>query len=248
MIRLALALLLLPVQALAVGVSLEYEVLYGPLQVMAMQSTARLEAARYETSTQVRTVGIAGMLFPWTAGAITVGTRGQSGLAPLTHRARGEYRGSERRVAIDYDAGGAVRAEIAPPPEADDRAPVPEAEQQTTIDPLTATLAAVESGCRGTLRIFDGRRRYDLSLADQGETELPAETPVYRGRAQHCRARVTPHTGFWRASEQHDERPAQLDVWIAAPKPDVMPVPVYMQLSGARGTLGFRLSAANALP
>jgi hypothetical protein len=106
----------------------------------------------------------------------------------------------------------------------------------------------VQSGCRGTLRIFDGRRRYDLSLADQGESDLPAATPVYQGRAQHCQARVTPRTGFWRASEKHDERPAQLDVWIAAPKPDVMPVPVYMQLSGARGTLGFRLSAASALP
>jgi hypothetical protein len=59
---------------------------------------------------------------------------------------------------------------------------------------------------------------------------------------------VTPHTGFWHASEQHDERPAQLDVWIAAPGPGVMPVPVYMQLSGVRGTLGFRLSTATALP
>ena len=248
MVRIALALLLMPVPAFAVGVSLEYEVLYGPLQVMAMQSTTRLDPARYETSTQVRTVGIAGMLFPWTAGATTIGTRDESRLSPTTHRASGEYRGSERSVAIDYDAGGAVRAVIAPPPEADYREAVPEAERQATIDPLTATLAAVQSGCRGTLRIFDGRRRYDLSLVDQGETDLPAASPLYSGRAQHCQARVTPRTGFWRVTEQHDERPAQLDVWIAAPKPDVMPVPVYMQLSGARGTLGFRLSAASALP
>ena len=59
---------------------------------------------------------------------------------------------------------------------------------------------------------------------------------------------MTPHAGFWRTTEQHDERPGQLDVWIAAPSPSVMPVPVYMQLSGARGTLGFRLAAASALP
>lgn len=248
MTRLALALLLLPIPASATGVALEYEVLYGPLQVMAMQSTARVDATGYETSTQVRTVGLAGVLFPWTAGATTVGTRAADALTPLRHRARGEYRGSARSVELDYAADGGVRAIIAPPPEADDREPVPDAEQQATIDPLTATLAAVQSGCRGTLRVFDGRRRYDLALADQGESELPASTPVYRGRAQHCQARVTPRTGFWHASEQHDERPAQLDVWIAAPRPELMRVPVYMQLSGARGTLGFRLSAADPLP
>jgi Protein of unknown function (DUF3108) len=246
--RLALVLLLLPAPALASGVALEYEVLYGPLQVMALQTTARLDDGRYETSSQVRTVGIAGMLFPWRAGASTVGARNDAGLQPLTHRAHGEYRSTERSVAIDYGGGGAVRAVVAPAADADDREPVPEAERQGTIDPLTATLTAVQSGCRGTLRVFDGRRRYDLALADQGETDLPAATPAYSGRARHCQARVTPYAGFWRVSEQHDERPTLLDVWIATPKPEVMPVPVYMQLSGARGTLGFRLSSATAVP
>jgi hypothetical protein len=248
MFRVVMALLFLPGPAFASGVALEYDVLYGPLRVMALSSTARLSTGGYETSTQVRTVGLAGVLFPWTAGATTIGRRAAGALVPVQHRARGEYRGTARWVAIDYEPGGAVRAVIAPPPEADDRDPVPEAERQATIDPLTATLAAVQSGCRGTLRVFDGRRRYDLALADQGESELPGATPVYRGRARHCQARVTPRTGFWHASEQHDERPAQLDVWIAAPKVDVMPVPVYMQLSGARGTLGFRLRAADPLP
>jgi len=248
MMRLVLALLLVPLPALASGVSLQYDVLYGPLQVMALQTTARIGAAGYETSSQIRTVGLAAMLFPWSAGATTVGARGDGGLTPISHRASGEYRGSERSVALDYQADGAVRAVIAPPPEADDREAVPEAETQATIDPLTATLTAVQSGCRGTLRVFDGRRRYDLSLADQGESDLPAASPAYRGRAQHCQAQVTPHAGFWHTTEQHDERPARLDVWIAAPTPDVMRVPVYMQLSGARGTLGFRLSAASALP
>ena len=242
------SLLLLPTSAFARGVTLEYEVMYGPIQVMALETTARLQAQRYETSSQIRTVGIAGMLFPWIAGATTVGSRGDGGLTPITHRATGEDRGHERSVALDYSADGAVRAVIAPPAAEDYREPVPEAEQQSTIDPLTATLTAVQSGCNGTLKVFDGRRRYDLALADQGETDLPASTPAYTGRAQHCQARVTPYTGFWRVTEQHDERPTLLDVWIATPVPDVMPVPVYMQLSSARGTLGFRLASATALP
>lgn len=234
--------------ALASGVALEYAVNYGPLQVLEVRTTARLDEAGYVASSEMRTVGLAGVLFPWTAGATTTGARSAGGLRPISHRARGEYRGAQRTVEIDYGADGPVRAEIAPPPEADHRDAVPVADRRATIDPLTATLAAVEAGCRGTLRIFDGRRRYDLALSDQGETDLPESTPAYSGRARHCRARVVPGAGFWRVAAQHDERPSQIDLWIASPSPDLGPVPVYMRLSSPRGTLGIELSAVSRLP
>lgn len=246
--RLLLALLVLPAPALAGGVRLEYEVRYGLLQVLAMQTTARFDAGRYEATSQMQTVGLAGVLFPWTARASTDGVREGGGLRPSRHRSHGAYRGSVRSVSLDYDAGGAVRAAVVPPPEADYREPVPDDDRLATIDPLTATLAALQSGCRGTLQIFDGRRRYDLTLTDLGEGALPEATPAYGGPARHCRAGVTPRAGFWRTTDKHDERPAQLDVWIAAPRADLQPVPVYMQLSGQRGALDFQLSAATALP
>ena len=246
--RLLLAILLLPTPALASGVALEYEVRYGLLQVLAMQTTARFDAGRYEATSQMQTVGLAGVLFPWTARASTDGVRDGGDLRPSRHRSHGAYRGSERSVSLDYDPAGAVRAAVVPPPEADYREAVPDGERTSTIDPLTATLAALQSGCRGTLRIFDGRRRYDLTLTDLGESALPEATPMYGGPARHCRAGVTPHAGFWRTTDRQDERPAQLDVWIAAPRADVQPVPVYMQLSGQRGALDFQLSAATPLP
>lgn len=245
---LLIALLALPTPALATGVALEYAVNYGPLQVLEVRTTARLDDARYIASSEMRTVGIAGVLFPWTAGATTTGARSAGSLQPISHRARGEYRGSERSVQIDYDADGQVRSAIVPPAESDDRDPVPDADRQATIDPLTATLAAVHAGCQGTLRIFDGRRRYDLALSDEGEADLPEPTPAYSGRARLCRARVVPGAGFWRAAARHDERPGQIDMWIATPSPGLIPVPVYMQLSAPRGTLGIELSAATRLP
>lgn len=245
--RLLLALLLLPAPALATGVSLEYEVRYGLLQVLAMQTTARFDAGRYEATSQVRTVGLAGVLFPWSQRASTDGVRDGDDLRPARHRSLGAYRGSERSVALDYETGGGVRAAVVPSPEQDFREAVPEADRAATIDPITATLTALQSGCRGTLRIFDGRRRYDLTLTDLGEGALPEATPAYDGPARHCRAGVTPRAGFWRVTETHDERPAQLDVWIASPRPELQPVPVYMQLSGPRGALDFQLAAATAL-
>jgi len=243
-----LALLLLPAPLRADGVALDYLVRYGPLTILELRTTARLDAAGYETSSEMRTVGLAGVLFPWTSGATTRGGRAAGALRPRTHRSHGEYRGARRQVEIDYDET-AVQARVAPPPEADDREPVPPAAQQDTIDPLTASLAAIESGCRGTLRIFDGRRRYDLALQDQGDAPLPdGRAGIYQGSARHCRGRVLPYAGFWRAAGREDERPAQVDVWIAAPTPGMRPVPVHMQLTAPRGTLGFDLTDARALP
>jgi hypothetical protein len=246
--RFALCLLLLPASVLAEGVALDYEVRYGPLTILEMRTTATLDDAGYETSSEVRTVGVVGMLFPWTAGATTRGARAAAVFRPRSHRSHGEYRGTQRRVEIDYD-DAAVQARVEPPAETDARETVPAAAQQDTIDPLTASLAAIESGCGGTLRIFDGRRRYDLALEDQGEAALPdGHGGIYSGAARHCRGRILPYAGFWRATAREDERPAQLDVWIAPPRPGLRPVPVHMQLSAPRGTLGFHLTDARRVP
>lgn len=244
---LLLAWLTAPIPAAGDGVALEYAVRYGPLEVVTMRTTARFDGARYETTSELRTVGVIGMLFPWTSGASTAGWRDAAGLRPEWHRSRGEYRGTIRTVSIDYSDAG-VRSAVHPPAEDDHRDPVPIADQQQTIDPLTASLATATAGCRGALRVFDGRRRYDLVLSDLGETELPAPTPVFRGASRHCRARVAPVAGFWRAEERHDERPAQLDVWIASPPPAGFALPVYMELSAPRGTLTIALRALEASP
>ncbi len=243
-----LGLLALPATAAAsTGIALEYAVRYGLLEIVMLRTTARVEDGRYEATSELRTVGVAGMLFPWTATARSAGWREAAGLRPLWHRSRGVYRSRERTVAIDYGSA-APRTVVHPPPEDDHRLPVAAADQLQTIDPITASLAPLLGDCAGALRVFDGRRRYDLLLTDHGVSELPAPTPVFRGAGRHCRARVTPLGGFWRPDEQHDERPAQLDLWLAAPAPAPFAVPVYMELSGPRGTLRIALRTIETQP
>src|SRR5690606_23078870 len=77
-----------------------------------------------------------------------------------------------RRVRIGWRSGEIVLAEATPPPELDDRSPVPEALLAGTLDPLSAALRAAlaaEAGrpCEGRLDIFDGRRRYALHFEDR---------------------------------------------------------------------------------
>jgi len=224
-----------------------YEVHYGPLTVLSVQATTELFSTHYRATAEMKTVGIAGLLFPWRASASSKGRQVDGNLQPITHRASGEYRGQQRSVAIDYGDMGSVMAAIHPPPEGDYRDAVPVTMQQATIDPLTATLSVLRSECRGAVRVFDGRRRYDLRLSDLGEAEVATSRGLaYAGRARRCRGEISPLAGFWRPDARHDERPTQLDYWIASPRPGLPPVPVYLELSSQRGTLSVHLTSVAA--
>jgi hypothetical protein len=231
------------------GAALQYAVRYGPLQVLELRTTTRFDGERYHASSDLRTVGIVAALFPWSSSSDSSGVRSDGAMRPQRYHSSGEYRGRARVAQLDYDSGGSIRAQVEPPPEQDDRDPVPAALQEGTIDPLSATMSAVLSGCRGQLRVFDGRRRYDLSLTDLGDTDTPSSRyTLYSGRSRHCRAAIEPLAGFWRSEPRHDERPTQIDFWVAPPKPGLLAVPVYLEITAPRGTLAVHLASAEALP
>jgi hypothetical protein len=225
----------------------EYDVRFGPLRLLELRATIAIDGGRYQAESHMRTVGMAGVLFPWTSRANTEGRLEPERLRPIRHLGRGEFRGQQRAVVIDYREAGEVSAVVEPRPEQDARDAVPAALQQRTIDPLTATLAAIAFDCRGTLPVFDGRRRYDMRLRDMGEADVPAASNgTYRGRARHCRAEIHSLAGLRRDGDD-DERPAQLDYWIAAPRADAPAVPVYLELSAPRGTLAIELTKVEAV-
>jgi Protein of unknown function (DUF3108). len=71
-------------------------------------------------------------------------------------------------------AGGAATETMTPqPPEYADRLPVTDADRRGITDPLSAVLISTKLGggtlaasdCNHTLKIFDGRRRYNLALS-----------------------------------------------------------------------------------
>lgn len=231
------------------GVVLDYDVHYGVLPIMTIHTTTEIDRSQYRARSEMRTVGAVRLLFPWSASSVASGARTDGELRPALYRSIGEYRGERRLAEITYAGDGTVQARSDPPPDEDDREPVARDLQDRTIDPLTATLAALARNCRGTLPVFDGRRRYDIALTDLGEEQsLPSSRPRYAGPARHCRGVVTALGGFWRSSARRGEEPKQLDYWIAPPRPGLMAVPVYLELAASAGTLAISLTQADALP
>jgi hypothetical protein len=93
--------------------------------------------------------------------------------------------------------------------------------------------------------VFDGRRRYDLRLEELPSAAVPrSRGALYAGEARRCRATVEARAGSWRDDPRDHDSPTTLEFWIASPAERVPPVPVYLELRGARGTLGIILTKA----
>lgn len=229
-------------------VALHYDVRFGPLTILSLETTIAVADTTYRSTTRMRTEGLVRVLFPWSAEAVSDGRRDGPTLTPRRHTSDGVYRGERRHVRIEYAADGGVSSHIEPPPEVDARDRVPPDQQRDTIDPLTASLVAAHRGCAGRLPVFDGRRRYDMRLEDMGPDDVaPARRALYAGPAQRCRATIVAQSGFWRAGPRDSEVPTTLDYWIATPRNDVGAIPVYLELAGARGTLRIHLTAVERI-
>ena len=229
------------------AVGLRYDARWGPLAVLSMELTSRIGDDRYEATSVLQTEGLIGKVFPWRSNAESHGRREGGVLRPEWHRSDGTYRSERRTVAIDYPADGPMRVIVTPRPEKQ-RDVVPEELQEATVDPLTASLLTVGTDCRGVVPVFDGRRRYDLRLTEQPAAAVPREADeVYTGTARRCLATVEARAGQWRDDPRKSDKPTTLEFWIASPREGVPPIPVYLELSGARGTLAMVLTRVRIL-
>src|SRR5690606_11794860 len=138
-----------------------------------------------------------------------------------------------------------------PPRDRSREAPVPPELRAGALDPLSAVMALSQAvgaghGCDMTVPVFDGRRRYDMVVADLGQRQLSASGVAgYHGPAQLCSARRVPVAGagkdpdsnsLWRRPRRGEVVPEhRIDVWIGRPIPGG---PAFMVKAQARSDLG----------
>jgi Protein of unknown function (DUF3108) len=230
--------------------TLSYDGYYLVFRVIAIDATSSVDPAAYRTNITLRTTGLLGALGRWESTATATGAVDRGLLRPAFYDARSEFRDRRQRVEIEYDASGSVRADVDGMLTDGERDDVPVPLRDGTMDPVTATVSLpsrlVSTGtCAGTVRVFDGLRRYDLRYEDLGSVDLePSSRDSYRGPARHCRATVEPVAGFLRSGEGSGERATRMSVWLAPPFPGANPVAVRIDLESTRGTLHLHLARA----
>lgn len=240
----------------ATALDLRYDVYYSLLRLMTIESRSMVTPDVYSLQSRMETVGVVGVLFPWTYRSEVHGRVRDARLAPDVFHSRSEFRDVVQQVSLRYGEDGPV-GEVTPfrldiLGDGYTRDEVPLELRSGTIDPLTEIAALTRQlangeGCAGVRHVYDGLRRYDIVYEDLGETVLEESSyDAYAGRARQCRSRLVPLAGFFKPKddEERDSLTA-VTAWLMPPLPDVAPAPVRLLVEGRRGSLWIHLREAS---
>ncbi len=132
--------------------------------------------------------------------------------------------------------------------EDEDLTPIPEGELRDTRSPYQSIFQLAEKlardqSCALTQRIFDGVRRYDVIVRDEGRETLDADRDwTYGGPAIKCRLIFKQIGGFSREPSSWSTEEEQMErfLWLARLRDDLW-IPVRLKVSSALGYATGRL-------
>ena len=236
-------------------VDLTYDVYLGGLHIFTFDVDMTLQADRYRVAAEGGTQGMIGWLYEWQTRLAAEGLDRNGRIEPQRYDVDSNWQGNQRTVQLGFAAGGRYDLRQTPPPEPDPdiEGALPDSLPQGIVDPLSLALAASraleESGrCDQTVPVFDGRRRYDLTLKHIDEATLPpSEYSVYEGPAVRCSFSMKRISGFrksWSSKRQPDDRSSAPTIWVATIRQDLPPMPVRYDGAIALGNIVIHLTKA----
>lgn len=237
-------------------VDLTYDVYLGGLHIFTFDVDMTLRPDRYRVTAEGGTRGAIGWLYKWDMKLAADGLDRNGRIEPDRYVAESDWQRNQRTVQLGFTEGGRYELRQDPPPEPDPdiAGGLPETLPAGTLDPLSFALAAgralQESGrCDQTVPVFDGRRRFDLTVKQVEETTLPPNSySIYQGPAVRCSFSMKRISGFrksWRTSRQWDAgSAAPPTIWVAPIRQDLPPVPVRYEGEIALGTMVVHLTNA----
>jgi hypothetical protein len=237
-------------------VDLTYDVYLGGLHIFTFDVDLTLQPDRYRVAAEGGTQGMIGWLYAWQTKLAAEGLDRNGSIAPQRYDVESNWQGNLRTVQLGFAENGRYDLQQTPPPEPDPdiEGGLPETLPKGTVDPLSLAVAASRSlaangRCDQTLPVFDGRRRYDLTLTHVDEATLPPnEYSIYQGPAVRCSFRMKRISGFrksWQSKRQPDSASSAPTIWVAAIRPDLPPVPVRYDGAIALGNIVIHLTRAD---
>ncbi|MEQ8354480.1 MAG: DUF3108 domain-containing protein [Kiloniellaceae bacterium] len=230
--------------ASAEPVSAEYQVYFGGFHVLSAEALWQRSPGGYRIAGVAETQGFIGWLNPWKGDTETRGRLAAGKAVPQRFESRGTSDDGEKLVRLRYDqAGGIAETLVQPRQDEADRYPLPADPGKGTVDPLSVIAGLSEllqagGRCEGSFAVFDGRKRYDLTVTDAGETQLaPTDYSIYAGPARGCRLDYKLLGGHRIERSKYAETARERIVWVARPKADAPLIPVRLQIETAYGTV-----------
>lgn len=228
------------------GFLVDAEVLYARVDVSLGEGLGP-----YRMNLSSGLVGTLGQLYPFHLLASSQGKVAGPGPLPLRYTSEFTLFQTRQTMTLTYGAHGVVRLSDDPPTEEGQQAEA-RGLLAGTIDPLSAALAvahevALIGRCEGELHVFDGARRYDLSLFSAPDgLPIPRLAVPVEGEPIACDAALTLISGFPQDAVNSGMYPRTARFWLA--RNLAGPLPALLRLEADSGLGHLHLDLRDVLP
>jgi hypothetical protein len=203
--------------------------------------TAEIGASQYSAAARGRASGVLAALIRGEGNVAVRGAVKDGRLVPSSFTSDLTQDDERAKFKMSFEDGNVTAIEAETEPVLQDRVPVTEAHKHGVIDPISALLVPVggtgdvisREACPRVLRIFDGRRRYDLGLSFKRIDKVKADRG-YAGPVAVCAMTLRAIAGHRIGSllVKYLAEGREIELWLA-------PIP------GTRVLAPFRLSVAS---
>jgi hypothetical protein len=200
----------------------------------------------YAIAADIATIGNLAVLYPFTQSLRATGALKGGKARPANYRSTMRIWSRQESITLTYAPNGSVGIEAVPLTRQAQMA-----QQQGyangTIDPASlvvavASLFASAGSCEGRYQLFDGARRYDLTLAQGGYADLDAmPNSYYAGSATECTATPQLVAGFQQSAVNANLYPQSAKLWMAPAVAGFPTVPVRILAQSAFGEVTLEL-------
>lgn len=156
----------------------DYVITWLGLPVYSGKFAIEWNGERYRMRFRAEAEGIVRLAANNTIAWETTGRFAKGQVLPERFEQANTFRRQTRRITLAYAAKGAPAVSVVPPESPGKRPPVPEPMKAGTLDPLSATFAAIAmpldaKSCGYNAKVFEGLRRTDVRLEHAGAERTP---------------------------------------------------------------------------
>jgi hypothetical protein len=237
------------------AVTAKYRLKFQGIEVGKMDFSSKTSAAGYEISGGSKLSVLMGAFKVQTSGSASGAIAGGGPTAtPAPKSYAFDWRGGKKTGAIKMGFADGVAKQIAVEPPVDDhpeRVPLTDKHKAGVVDPITAimTLTAADGKpCEKKAAVFDGKHRFDITLAFKKQVAIPSKTgggaPV---QGVVCRVTYKPIAGHKQKAETaHFATNRDMEVWLRPLPGTSMMVPHAIYIPTGWGTASMVIERLDA--
>jgi hypothetical protein len=214
---------------------LSYDLYVGGIPLGKVAMSSRFQGRDYKAISTLETAGIVNAFWQSKIEAASNGLMERGDVRPALYDSYSQNRNAERRqVTLTFGPEG-PKSLYSDPPYPETRYAVSEDQQRRTLDPLSAAVFLTNSvnaenakPCETVAPVFDGRRRYDVSLSFVKKADVRMDNGLYQGPVSVCQVKYSQIAGYQQTLVQQGKKLPAMFAWVTPVKSRLDPSRQYM--------------------